>query len=112
MKVTEDKFQDKDQTKADVNADILSNFFRCLTMLEKTLERLARQRWYDKNKYPQIYFDLLFAIAWTRTWIEEHKIYSDLQIFQDSLAMFITTIADKVSLRSMERNRFILLTCS
>lgn len=95
--VVEEKAQDKDQSKTDVNADILSNFFRCLTMLEKTLERLARQRWYGKEQYPQIYFDIMFTIVWARTWIDDHRIYSDLQIFQDYLAMLIANIADQVS---------------
>ncbi len=44
MKRAEDKFRDQYQKKSDENAKVLSNFFRCLTMLEKTLERLARQR--------------------------------------------------------------------
>lgn len=97
MKVIEDKSQDKDQNKSVVNCDILSNFFRCLSMLEKTLERLARQRWHDEKQYPQIYFDLLFTIAWTRTWIENYKIYSDFQIFQDSLMIHIANITDQIS---------------
>ena len=97
MKIVEDKFRDQDQKKSDENAKVLSNFFRCLTMLEKTVERLARQRWYNDEQYPEIYFEILSAIFLVRTWAEDHKIFSGFQIFQDSLAIFITGIAEQVT---------------
>jgi len=90
--------QNRQQKISDENANVLSNFARCLTMLEKTLERLARQRWYSENQYPEIYFEIIAAICSVRTWIEEHKLFSGFQIFQDSLVIFITGIADQISM--------------
>ena len=98
MSIVEEKFQNEQQKTSDENAKVLNNFFRCLTMLEKTLERLARHRWYSKNQYPEIYFEIISTICWLRTWAKDYKIFSGIQVFQESLAMFITVIADQVSI--------------
>ena len=76
MSIVEKNFQDEQQKISDENAKVLSNFFRCLTMLEKTLERLARQRWYGKNQYPEIYFEIMSTICWLRTWATDYKVFS------------------------------------
>ena len=47
MSIIEKSFQDGQQK-------VLNNFLRCLTMLKKTFERLARQHCYSENKYPKI----------------------------------------------------------
>ena len=96
MCIVEDIPQKEQPKISDENAKVLGNFFRCFTMLEKTLERLARQRWYSKDQYPEIYFEILSALCLIRTWAEDYRIYSDFQLFQDSLAIFITGIADQV----------------
>jgi hypothetical protein len=98
MSIVEKKFQDEQQKISDENAKVLNNFFRCLTMLEKTLERLARQRWYGKNQYPEIYFEIMSTICWLRTWTTDYKVFSGIHIFQESLAIFVTGIADQVSI--------------
>lgn len=97
MSIIEEKHKNGQQKISDENAKILSDFFRCLTMLEKTLERLARQRWYSEKQYPEVYFEILSVICLVRTWAEDHKIFSGFHIFQDSLAMFITGIAEQES---------------
>ena len=46
MGIIEENHQDGQQKIFDANTKVLGNFTRCLTMLEKTLERMARQRGY------------------------------------------------------------------
>ena len=98
MSIVKEKLQHEQQKISDENAQVLSNFFRCLTMLEKTLERLARQRWYGKKQYPEIYFEILSTISWLRTWAKDYKVFSGIQTFQESMAIFIAGIADQVSI--------------
>ncbi len=59
MSIVEENFQNEQEKISEGNAEVLSNFFQCLTMLEKTLERLTRQRWYGKEQYPKIYFEII-----------------------------------------------------
>jgi len=73
---------------SDENAKVLSNFFRCLTLLEKTLERLARHRWYGKKQYPEVYFEIISTICWLRTWAKDYKVFSGTHIFQETFAVF------------------------
>jgi len=65
-------------------------------MLEKTLERLARQNYYRPSQYPDIYFEIEETICSVRVWIEVHKIFSDFAGFQNMLTMFITSITDQI----------------
>ena len=98
MSIIRKNCQDEQQKISNEDAEVLSNFFRCLTMLEKTLERLARHRWYDKKQSPDIYFEILSTISWLRTWAKDYKVFSNNQVFQESMGNFITGIADQVSI--------------
>ena len=98
MSIVEEKAKEKQPKISDANAKILSNFFRCLTSLERTLERLVRQRWYSEKQYPEIYFEIISAILFLRTWAEDYKIYSGLEIFQNFLTNFMTGVADQISI--------------
>ena len=96
MKIIEDNNQKEKQKKHDDNSEVLNDFFRCLTMLEKALERLARQNWYGENQYPEIYFEIMAAICSMRVWVKDHKVYSGFAIFKEILVIFITEISNQV----------------
>ena len=98
MSIIKENHQDGQQKIFDVNAKVLGDYTRCLTMLKKTLERMARQCWYNETQYPEIYFEILAAISSVQMWIKEHKLFSKCQFFQDSLAIFIMNIADQISI--------------
>ena len=49
--------QDQTQNIYDINENLLDNVLRSLTMLEKTLDRLARQNYYDRSQCPEIFFE-------------------------------------------------------
>ena len=72
-------------------------------MLEKTLERLARQNYYRPSQYPDIYFEIEETICSVRVWIEVHKIFSDFAGFQNMLTMFITSITDQIVILSVQK---------
>ncbi len=96
MKIIEDNNQKEKQKKHDDNSEVLNDFFRCLTMLEKALERLARQNWYGENQYPEIYFEIMAEICSMRVWVKDHKVYSGFAIFKEILVIFITEISNQV----------------
>lgn len=98
MIIIKGQTQTTKQKTADEKTKVLNNFFRCLTMLEKTLERMARQRWYSENQYPKIYFESISAICSVRMWVKEYRVFSGFQVFNDFLAIFITRIADQISM--------------
>lgn len=76
----------------------LNNFLRCLTMLEKTLERLARQNYHRRSQYPEIYFEIEDTICSVRLWIEEHRNFFNFGGFQNMLTMLINSITDQIAI--------------
>ena len=50
--------KDKDQNIYNENEKLLNNFLCCLTILEKTLERIARQNYYRQSQYPEIFIEI------------------------------------------------------
>ncbi|QTA81812.1 Uncharacterized protein dnl_41630 [Desulfonema limicola] len=78
------------------NENLLLNFLRCLIMLEKKLERIARQNYNNRSQYPVLFIEIEQAILTVRAWIECHKIFSGFPIFQTLLAVFLKSITEKV----------------
>jgi len=93
---TEDITQNSEQDVYIENENILNNFFRCLTMLEKALERLARHNFHNRSQYPEIYSDIENALCSVRVWIEGHRLFSGFATFQNLLTVFITSLADQI----------------
>ena len=88
--------KDNTQNISGMNEVFLYNFLRCLTMLEKTLERLARQNYYDRSQYPEIFIETENAVNTARAWVETHRQFSGFPVFQNLLITFIIEIADQV----------------
>ena len=87
--------KDKVQNIYDTNEDLLDNFLRCMTMLEKTLKRLARRNYYDRSQYPEIFIETEDAMSTARAWVETYRLYSGFPVFQNLLITFIIGIADQ-----------------
>jgi len=47
---------DKNNNQINQNDVLLNDFLRCLTMLEKALERIARQNYHRRTEYPKLFF--------------------------------------------------------
>ncbi len=92
-----DNAQKTDQNIYKENENLLLNFLRCLIMLEKTLERIARQNYNNRSQYPELFIEIEQAILAVRTWIECHKIFSGFPIFQTVLAVFVESVTDKIA---------------
>ena len=92
-----DKAQKTGQNIYKENENVLLNFLRCLIMLEKTLERIARQNYNKRSQYPELFIEIEQAILTLRAWIDCHKIFSGFPIFQTLLAVFVKSITDKIA---------------
>jgi hypothetical protein len=76
---------------------MLDNLKRILTMLEKALDRLARRCYYNREQYPEIFFEIEECIDNIRTWIQHNEIFSCLETFYISLCLFIDQLAMLIS---------------
>jgi len=67
----------------------MDNIKRTLTMLEKALDRVARQNYYNRKQYPAIFFEIEETIHKIRAWIDQHIILDCLNEFYIHAAVFI-----------------------
>ncbi len=56
-------------------ASKFDNVKRCLTMLTKALDRVARKKFYNRKQYPVIFFEIEKLIKKIRTWLANHEIF-------------------------------------
>ena len=89
---------DNTQNVKDKNKKVVDNFSRCLTMLEKALDRLGRQHWFNASQYPEIFVEIKSTIESVRVWIDNYRLFSGLPVFESLLTMFVTSIADQISI--------------
>ena len=76
---------------------MIDNIKRSLTMLEKALDRLARQCYYNLKQYPEIFFEIEKSIMRIRAWIKENEIFGRLKYFYESLGLFIEELGMLIS---------------
>ncbi len=77
---------------------LIDNIMRTLTMLEKALERLARQNYYDRSQYPQEFFDTEELLKIIRLWITAFRIFSGLRGFSVMADLFIKELFNMICL--------------
>jgi len=70
-------------------ASKFDNVKRSLTMLAKALDRVARQNFYNRKQYPQIFFEIEAIIDKIRAWIANHEIFKGSDEFYQSLGSFM-----------------------
>ena len=73
-------------------ASEFDNVKRCLTMLAKALDRVARKNFYHRKQYPEIFFEIEEIINKIRTWIENHEIFKGSDEFYQSLVSFMAEL--------------------
>jgi len=88
--------QNSEQNVYIENENILNNFHRCLTMLEKILERLARQNFHNRSQYHEIYSDIENILCSVLGWIDGHRLFSGFATFQNMLGILIKSLADQI----------------
>jgi len=74
-----------------------NNIKRSLTMFQKELNRLARQCYYERKQYPEIFFEIEKSIMRIRAWIKENEIFGNLKYFYESPGLFIEELAMMIS---------------
>ena len=77
--------------------DAYNNVLRSLTSLEKSLDRLARSNYLNRNQYPNILLQLESALSSLREWIKHYRKYDELGNFYVLLAQFIGEIGGIIS---------------
>jgi len=85
-------------------SDIIVRVLIVLTMLEKALERKARQSYHHLSQYPAIYFEIQSALITLRTWIETYRGFCQAGTFNTTIALSLETIGNLVA-------DFIMTSC-
>ena len=73
-------------------ASKFDNVKRCLNMLAKALDRVARRNFFNRKQYPEIFFEIEEIINKIRTWIANHEIFKGSDEFYQSLGSFIVEL--------------------
>ena len=73
-------------------ASKFDNVKRCLTMLAKALDRVARKNFYNRKQYPEIFFEIEKIIIKIRTWLANHEIFKGSDEFYQSLGSFMVEL--------------------
>ena len=76
---------------------MIDNIKRTLTMLEKALERLARQCYYDRQQYPKIFLEIENYINLIRSWLRDNEIFSSAKAFYVSLSIAFESLRMMIS---------------
>ena len=92
------------QTDAIEPYDIIIRMLIVITMLEKALERKARQNYYHPNQYPAVYFEVQSALITLRAWIETYRGFCQAGTFNTTVALSLETIGKLAS-------DFIITSC-
>ncbi|MCP4016479.1 MAG: hypothetical protein GY735_10190, partial [Delftia sp.] len=74
-----------------------NNIMRALAMLEKALDRLARQNYFDRSQYPQIFLETEELMNIIRSWIRDFRIFSGVQNFSVLSALLVRELSDMIS---------------
>lgn len=80
------------QANTSSHFDIILNIFRAITMLEKALERKARQSYLHTRQYPDIYFEIQAMLLSFRRSIETNKIYCHTRTFHRLSALALQDV--------------------
>ncbi len=98
---------------------MIDNIKRTLTMLEKAIGRLARQCYYDRKQYPEIFFEIEKHINLIRSWLRDNELFASSEalyvsfgVVFESLGMMITQLwktckpkAGKKGIKKSRRDR-------
>ncbi len=69
---------------------------KIITMLEKTLERKARQSYLHPRQYPETYFDMQTTLLTLRRWIEIYRAFCQAETFHTLITLSLETITQLV----------------
>ena len=76
---------------------MINNVKRTLTMLEKSLDRLARQCFHDPKQYPDVFHEIEECINVIRSWLNKMEIFQSLQFIYLTLSTLIDELGRLIS---------------
>ncbi len=85
--MTNSSDQNFDRTDESINAELLTNILRILCMLEKELNRIARRNYFNRNQYPEIFFQVETCLKSLRSWITKYGVFSDMPVFNEIMGV-------------------------
>ena len=91
-----DPCADNSTISEQVNSDILINVLRILTMFEKTLGRVGRLYFHDRNQYPPIMLEIEAAILSLRVWIDQYKCFCGISKFHEIIGLCVVAIQGQI----------------
>ena len=85
-----------DRSDATEQVNFIINILRILTMLEKTLDRVGRLYFHNRNQYPPIMIEIEETIMSLRVWIEQYKCYCGVAKFHEIIGSCIVEIQGQI----------------
>ena len=76
---------------------MINDIKRTLTMLEKSLDRLARQCFHDPKQYPDVFHEIEECINVIRSWLNKMEIFQSLQFIHVTLSTLIDELSRLIS---------------
>jgi len=71
---------------------------RCLTMLEKAINRLGRSKYYSRKQYPPIFIEIEAVILKIRIWLDMHKAFESCNNYFHKIGCFIKDLVSLIGL--------------
>ncbi|MCP4100721.1 MAG: hypothetical protein GY750_04750 [Lentisphaerae bacterium] len=65
-------------------------------MLEKELNRTARRNYFNRNQYPEIFFQTESCLNALRSWITRYSIFCDVPVFSELMGVCLKEIGDLI----------------
>ena len=84
------------------NLNLIINILRILTMLEKTLDRVGRLYFHNRNQYPPIMIEIEETIISLRAWIKQYKCYCGVEKFHEIIGLCIVEIQGQIGKLMLE----------
>lgn len=86
-----------DIQKIENNTEILINILRTLSLLEKALDRLARNNYHNRNQYPDLLLEIESTLVLTREWIQRFKAFCAVPAFIKLIGLCVSNIGILIS---------------
>ncbi len=89
--------QSSQQGQGKSKNEVGENLLRGLTMLKKAVGRLVRRTYSARSRYPDLFFQIEEAMKRLRVWIQEHRLFAGLPVFQVVLSEQVKRLGELIA---------------
>lgn len=89
--------QSSQQEQQKNHHDVGANLLRTLTMFKKAVGRLVRRTYLARKDYPEVFVRIEETIAHLRAWIQEHRVFAGLPVFQVVLGEHVARLGELIA---------------